>query len=438
MAITATATQATTRTALTTNQKRAFLAAYGGWTLDGMDAFIYALVLVPALTELLPASGIAVTPVTIGFWGSILFAMFLLGWGLSMVWGPIGDRIGRVRALMLTIVAYSAFTLMCGLVTNIWQLAVLRILCGIGLGGEQPIGSTFVAEELPEDRRKMAAGILQTGYYVGFFLASVANYFIGASFGWRWMFVFGGLPALLVGFIQFGVKESTKWKEKYGDGKAHARPKMSDSFGKLFSPMYLRRTMVMSGLFLTSIIGLWAGSIYVPTATSQLAVRAGATAAEAARQASYGGMVLAIGTIIGCIAAPFLAESLGRKKAMAIYFVFMAVSIVLAFGYVFYQGEGALSLFYPCIFLLGLGGANFALYTLWLPELYPTDCRASAVAFISSVGRFVGVAMVFLVGSGIQSYGSLGIPVAITAIAFVFGLILVPMSEETRGKSLPA
>ena len=100
--------------------------------------------------------------------------------------------------------------------------------------------------------------------------------------------------------------------------------------------------------------------------------------------------------------------------------------------------RGALTWFYPCIFLLGLGGANFALYTLWLPEQYPTDCRASAVAFISSVGRFVGVAMVFLVGSGIQSYGSLGIPVAITAIAFVFGLILVPMSEETRGKSLPA
>jgi MFS family permease len=213
---------------------------------------------------------------------------------------------------------------------------------------------------------------------------------------------------------------------------------MKDSFAKLFSPMYLRRTMVMSGLFLTSIIGLWAGSIYVPTATSQLAVRAGAGAAEAARQASYGGMVLAIGTIIGCIAAPFLAERFGRRKAMAMYFVFMGVSIVLAFGYVFYLSEGALRLFYPCIFLLGLGGANFALYTLWLPEQYTTDCRASAVAFISSVGRFVGVAMVFLVGSGIQSYGSLGVPVAITAIAFVLGLILVPMSDETRGKSLPA
>ena len=163
-----------------------------------------------------------------------------------------------------------------------------------------------------------------------------------------------------------------------------------------------------------------------------------ASAADAARQASYGGMVLAIGTIVGCVAAPFLAERLGRRKAMASFFALMGISILFAFGYVFYLPGSAVSLFYWCIFLLGLGGANFALYTVWLPELYPTDCRASAIAFISSVGRFVGVAMVFLVGAGIRSYGSLGVPVAVTAIAFVFGLMLVPLSVETRGKSLPA
>jgi len=90
------------------------------------------------------------------------------------------------------------------------------------------------------------------------------------------------------------------------------------------------------------------------------------------------------------------------------------------------------------IFFLGLGGANFAVYTLWLPEQYTTDCRASAISFVSSVGRVVGVAMVFLVGAGISSYGSLGIPVAVTATAFVFGLLLLPFAEETRGKKLPA
>ena len=216
------------------------------------------------------------------------------------------------------------------------------------------------------------------------------------------------------------------------------RPKMRDAFAAIFSPVYLRRTMVMSGLFLASIIGLWAGSIYVPTAVTQVAVRTGSAAADAARLASYGGMLLAIGTIVGCIAAPFLAERLGRRRAMAVFFAIMGVSIVVSFGYVFYLTTAALTWFYVCVFFLGFGGANFALYTLWLPEQYTTDCRASAIGFVSSVGRFVGVAMVFILANGIRSYGSLGVPVAVTALAFVFGLLLLPLAEETRGKSLPA
>src|SRR3989338_7471437 len=102
-----------TRSKLTPNQIKGFLAAWGGWTLDGMDAFIYALVLVPALRELLPNSGIEPTPGNIGFYGSVLFALFLFGWGVSMVWGPIADRFGRRTALMLTILTYSIFTFLC-------------------------------------------------------------------------------------------------------------------------------------------------------------------------------------------------------------------------------------------------------------------------------------------------------------------------------------
>jgi len=422
------------RSKLNANQIKGFWAAWGGWTLDGMDAFIYALVLVPALTELLPRSGIEATPGNIGYYGSILFALFLLGWGLSMVWGPIADRFGRVRALVLTILFYSIFTFMCGLVTNIWQLAVLRVLCGIGLGGEQPMGGTFVAEEWPEDRRKMGAGYMHTGYYFGFFLAAIANYSIGANFGWRWMFILGGAPALLVGWIQSGVREPATWQKRAASSD---HPRMRDAFAKLFSAAYKKRTVINSLMFTVSIIGLWAGSIYVPTAVTQIAVREGYTTAEAARIASYGSMVLSIATILGCLAAPALAERLGRRRAMALYFVFLGFSVAVSFGYVFYL-QSALMTFFVLIFFLGLGGANFALYTLWLPEQYSTDCRASAIAFVSSVGRFVGVAMVFLLGAGISAYGSLGVPVAVTSIAFVLGVILLPLAEETKGKALPA
>jgi MFS family permease len=432
--VTAVPVQTRTKTKLNSNQIKGFWAAWGGWTLDGMDAFIYALVLVPALNELLPRSGIAVNAGTIGFYGSVLQALFLLGWGLSMVWGPIADRFGRVKALMLTILFYSVFTFACGLVTNIWQLAVLRVLCGIGLGGEQPMGGTFVAEEWPEDRRKMGAGYMHTGYYFGFFLAALANFFIGANFGWRWMFILGGAPALLVGWIQSGVREPETWRKQAAEKH---RPKMSEAFSALFTPAYKRRTIVNSGLFLVSIIGLWAGSIYVPTAVTQIAIREGRSAAEAARMASYGSGVLAIGTIIGCLAAPWLAEKMGRRLAMATYFAIMVVGVMIGFGYVFYQ-PASLMTFFALIFVMGLGGANFALYTLWLPEQYNTACRGSAIAFVSSIGRFVGVAMVFLVGAGIREYGSLGVPVALTALAFVAGLALLPAAEETRGKALPA
>ena len=431
------ATAVTISQPLTTNQKRGFIAAWGGWALDGMDSFIYALVLVPALTELLPNSGIEVSPANIGYYGSILFALFLAGWGMSMVWGPIGDRIGRVRALMLTILCYSLFTLLCAFVTNIWQLAILRFFCGIGIGGEQPIGAAYIAEELDENRRKMGAGLMHTGYYFGFFLAAVANYYIGANFGWRWMFILGGTPALLIAFIRYGVHESKKWNDKFGDGAEAERPKMTEAFGTLFSPRYMKDTIVMSGLFLISIVLLWAGSIYVPTAVSQIAARAGNEAAAAAQIASYGAVVLAIGTIIGCVLVPLIGERIGRPKTMALFFSILGISAAYGFGWVFYMPGDVLTLFFIAVFFMGLGGANFAVYTMWLPELYATECRASAIGFISSVGRFVGVAMVFLLGAGIASYGSLGVPVAVVAGTFIFGLILLPFSRDTTGQVLP-
>ena len=437
MAVTVPATHSQpvrTKTPLTTNQKKGFIAAYAGWTLDGMDAFIYGLVLVPALRELLPLSGIEATQVNIGIWGSILFAMFLGGWGLSMFWGIIGDRIGRVRALALTIVAYSVFTLLCGLVTSFYQLAILRILCGFGLGGEQPVGSTFVAESLPEDRRVKFAGYLHTGYYVGFLLASIANYTIGANFGWRWMFAFGGVPALFVGWIMSNVKESHRFEEM----KKSKKPSMKQAFGALFTSKYKTRTIVMSLVYLVSIIGQWAGSIYVPTALTQIAQRGGASAADAARIASFGGAVLAIATVIGCLCAPILAERFGRRVAMAIFMSLLTVSTAVAFGWAFFvMGPNALPIFFVMTFFLGLAGANFAMYTLWLPELYETSSRGSGMGFISSIGRFVGVGMVFLIAAGVSHFGNIGTPIALTSFVLFAGLFLLPFTVETRGQPLP-
>jgi MFS family permease len=420
---------------LTRNQIRGFWASWGGWTLDGMDSVVYALVLVPALRDLLPRSGIVASKGNIGYYGSLSFALFLIGWGLAFLWGPIGDRFGRVRTLMLTIVWYSVFTFLSAFVTSVWQLAILRLLAGIGIGGEWAMGGTFVAEEWPENRRRMGAGFMHTGYYVGFFVAALANYEIGSRFGWRWMFVVGGLPALLLAWVRHGVVEPVAWKKKENVVRSWAvwRP-----FSALFSSGLRQRTIVNALLMLASICGLWAGTVYVPAAITALAEAGGRVGPQAAQLASWGTMLVSFATILGCLAMPSLAERLGRRGALAFFFVLMMVFIGLTFGKVFYLGPSALPMFFVCLFFLGLGGANFAVYTLWLPEQYPTECRASAFAFSTSFARFGGAGITFLVGSGVRHYGSLGMPVAMTSVAFALGLLLIPFGAETRGQRLPS
>jgi MFS family permease len=395
-----------------------------------MDSFIYALVLTPALSELLPKSGIAKTPENVGLAGSILFALFLVGWGLSFIWGPVADRFGRTRVLAATVLAYAVFTGAAALAANVWQLGLFRLLAGIGIGGEWALAGTYVAEAWPEDRRKMGAGYLQTGYYFGFFIAAALNYTVGARFGWRAMFLCGLSPVIISVLITMRVKEPERWKKR----AAEHRPQKS--LTQIFSAEYRRKTIVNAALLTVAIIGLWAGAVYEPTAIITLAKKAGMSLAQASKTASVGTAILSIGTILGCLMAPKLAEHLGRKKTLAIYFVGMCLFIWLSFGWAFYLDNG-LNTFITFLFFLGFFGGNFTLFSLWLPEQYETSVRATAFAFVTSFGRFIGAGVNFLIGAMVRHAGTIGKPVAYTAVAFGLGLLIIPFAQETRGQVLP-
>jgi MFS family permease len=422
----------TTHTKLNRQQITGFWGAWTGWTLDGMDSVIYALVLSPALTELLPKSGIKATPASIGLAGSTLFALFLVGWGLSLIWGPIADKFGRTRVLAATIFVYAIFTGAAALSQTVWQLGLFRLLAGIGIGGEWALAGTYVAEAWPEDRRKMGAGYLQTGYYAGFFLASALNYTVGAHYGWRAMFWCGLTPVVVALLVLLRVKEPQRWEQK---AKAKVTGGLS-SLGRIFSAPYTRRTLVNTVLLAAAICGLWAGAVYAPTAIINLAKRAGMAPAEVTHTASFGMGLLSLGTILGCIAVPLLAERIGRKRTLAFYFLGMLICIVLSFGWAFYLPQG-LNPFIAVLFFLGFFGGNFAVFSLWLPEQYSTTVRATAFAFTTSFGRFIAAGVNFLIGGMVRNMGTLGKPVAFTAIAFGIGLLVIPFGEETLGKVLP-
>jgi MFS family permease len=420
------------RSKLSRSQITGFWAAWTGWTLDGMDSFIYALVLSPALTELLPKSGMDGSPANVGFVGSILFALFLVGWGLAFVWGPIADRFGRTRVLAASILVYAVFTGAAALSQNVWELGLFRLLAGIGIGGEWALAGTYVAEAWPEDRRKMGAGYLQTGYYAGFFLAAALNFTVGAHFGWRAMFLCGLAPAFLSLYIVFKVKEPERWAKI----AVAAAAKAASPLTQIFSPPYWRRTIVNTALLTVAIIGLWAGAVYEPTAVITLAKNQGMDAPAAVRMASLATGLLSIGTILGCLLVPYLAERIGRRPTLAMYFAGMAICIWLSFGWAFYLANG-LATFITVLFFLGFFGGNFATFSLWLPEQYGTAVRATAFAFTTSFGRLIGAGVNFMLGSMIHSYGSLGTPVAATAVAFVVGLLIIPFAIETKGERLP-
>jgi len=396
-----------------------------------MDSFIFALLLAPALTELLPKSGLDGSPAHVVSAGSVMFAVFLGGWGCSLLWGPLADRWGRARTLAAAVAVYAIFTGAAAMAQNVWQLGVFRFLAGVGIGGEWALAGTYVAEVWPESRRRMGAGYLQTGYYAGFFLAAALNYTVGAAFGWRALFLCGGAPVVLSLYMLSRLNESERWVS-VAERTAHPA-----SLRSIFAGPYLCRTVLNCALVTVSIIGLWAAAVYEPSAIVTLARQTGRSATEAARLASFGTGVLSLGTVLGCLAAPPLAEWLGRRGALAVYFVGMAAAIWMSFGWAFYTPRG-LHFFIASMFLLGLFGGNFALYSLWLPEQYPTLMRATAFAFVTSFGRFVGAGVNFLIGSAVDTYGSVGIPVAWTAAIFLLGVLLVPFSLETRGERLPA
>jgi MFS family permease len=420
------------RTPLNRSQIAGFWGAWTGWTLDGMDSFIYALVLTPALTELLPRSGIASTSANVGVAGSILFALFLVGWGLSFIWGPIADRFGRTKVLAATIFTFAIFTGLSAAAQNVWELAIFRFIAGVGIGGEWALAGTYVAEAWPEDRRKMGAGYLQTGYYAGFFLAAALNYTIGVHFGWRAMFLTGAVPVVVAILILTRVKETEKWEKLESDPTVRAKP-----LREILGPRYRRRTWVACALVAIAILGLWAGAVYEPTAVIQLAQHAGFDKSGATKTASFATGLLSIGTILGCLMVPVLAERVGRRKTLAIYFAGMAVSIAGSFGWAFYLPNG-LAPFIAWLFVLGFFGGNFAIFSLWLPEQFETRVRATAFAFCTSFGRFVGAGVNFLLGAAVLHLHTLGLPVALTAVAFVIGLFVIPLAPETRGEVLPS
>ncbi|HEY1715945.1 MAG TPA: MFS transporter [Solirubrobacteraceae bacterium] len=410
----------------TAARKHIFWASYFGWLLDGFDTTIYAFVLVPALKVILPASGVSATDTP--HWGLTFFAIFLAGWGSSFLIGLLADRVGRLRALGFSIALYAIGTLASGLAHNIPEFAAARFVAGLGLGAEWFIGGTGVAEAFPENERPKWTGRFHSAWYAGFILAAAIVPFIVGPIGWRGVFFIGIIPAVLLFYIRMKAEEPRRWikeKEKLG-----SELNMRNSLRTILDRDHRKDTIILALIMVPVITGLYGGTLFVPTALTTLHDVTNASI-KPTYLIAIGGSIIAAFTLVTCLLVPKLAERLGRRRALALLMGFMAVGLPLVFLWAFKAND--LTLFLLMLVFLGIGGADFAIFSLWLPEVYPTRARAGGFAFVTTIGRFAGAGLTFAIGALNDAVG-LGTSLSLTAIFFVIGMLLLPFAREGRGE----
>jgi len=409
------------------------LVAWLGWVFDSMDATIYAIVLHPALHDLLKTSPSAqVSSEVIGWYGGIIFSIFLIGWAIGgIAFGMIADYIGRTKTLILTILIYAVFTGMAALSETWWQLALYRFLTALGIGGEWAAGAAIVAEVWPEDKRAKAAAVLQSAWAVGFFIAASISLLMRDS-GWRLFFVIGIAPAVVALFVRLWVKEPERWL------KAHEQELRSGELrvvklAQLFEGDLRRSTLVGSGLAFVAVFGLWGATNWTPTLIRQLPDMEGLDAQVITSSVGYAIMALNAGALVGYLSFGPLADRFGRRAAFALMCTGSLVMLPVTF--LTPRKYEHVLLLLP---LLGFfNNGIFSGFPIYLPELFPTRIRATGAGFCFNAGRVLASMGPFLTGFLVVALGSFGRAASAIALIYLLGLLILPFAPETRGRPLP-
>ncbi len=404
------------------------LVAWLGWVFDAMDGTIYAMVQRPVITELL---GPGASQADVGFYSSAVFSVMLIGWALGgIVFGILADYIGRTKALTITILIYSLFTGLSALADNWWQLALFRFVTGLGLGGEWAAGAALVAEVWPDRLRARAGSILQSAAGVGFLLAAAANSWVGV-YSWRYVFLVGAIPALFVLFIRMVVKEPESWVKAKKE-----RSENAFTLSQLFSPQLRRDTLVASALAFVVLLGLWGGTMWIPSAIREIAENApggdALSAPEIERLASRGVILLNVGSLFGYLLFGPLADAIGRRGAFLVYFI----GAVCLFPITFLTSTSVDTVFLlvPLVGIFTLGVTSG--FPIYLPELFPTAVRTTGVGFCYNLGRFVTAGGVFITGYLVGALGSYAKAATAVSLVYVVGMLVLLFARETRGQTL--
>lgn len=447
--------RAPAQVALTRGQWMVLLAAFLGWLFDGYEMGLFPVIARPALKDLLSGVG----DDKVGPWMAIITAGFLVGAAFGgLVFGWLGDRIGRVKAMALSILVYSLVT-GCGyLATSPVHLAVVRFVSALGMGGQWSLGVALVMECWPEKWRPLLAGAIGAASNVGFFLVGVtARMSPVTPESWRWMLLVAALPAFLVVFIMLAVPESERWKRAVTTVVSHP-------LREVFGPGLRYRTVLAILFASIALIGTWGSVQWLPLWANKMVSEHGfadlqtrysewyapnaapetidaRNAAETTVKQRAGTatanmqMIQGLGAILGTLLAPLIGARLGRRPA---YFLLCLASVTICA--ITFRGITTYSmLFLGLAFLMSLSTASFyGWFPLYFPELFPTRARATGQGVSFNTGRIFAAAGAMTQGQLVAHFGgSYAQAGAIVTLVYVLGMILIWFAPETKGKPLP-
>jgi MFS family permease len=469
-----------------------------GWLFDCLDQQLFVLARPSAMVDLVPVSTSADAKsldIARRVAGDYATSIFIAGWATGgLIFGMLGDRIGRAKTMLLTILMYSLFTGLSSFATSVWDFSAYRFLTGLGVGGEFAVGVALVAEVMPSDARPYTLALLQALSGIGNMSAAFIFLGLGAAQErgmlseppWRIMFLIGAAPAVLTLFIMRRLKEPERWQRATHDGTA-ARP--MGSYRELFSEPELRRRALL-GLLLgcAGVIGLWSVGFFTfdlirfvqraPVATrvysQQLdqataagdtqraeslktllraqddasvklspeseAVReelSGAVSGRLARWSSYASIAMNFGAALGMFGFGALAQRIGRKPTFAIAFLaaFFTTGAVFWFLNDFWQIWVMVPIMGFCQLSL------FAGYAIYFPELFPTRLRSTGTSFCYNVGRFIAAFGPLMKAQLEKGFAHTSEPLRYAGctmcLVFLIGLLALPFLPETKGQPLP-
>jgi MFS family permease len=426
-------------------QWKVLIASNLGWTFDGFEIFALFLTVGFALRQLLDAAQYAQIPQYAGY----ILACTVFGWATGgVIGGIIADYIGRKRTMMLAILAYSLTTGLSALAWDWESFAVLRFLVGVAIGSEWATGASIVSELWPDHARGKGGGLLQCGAGIGGILASAVWLLIGGMGpnAWRWMYLIGVLPAFIVLWIRRNIPESPRWERSDQRRRAARDLKRSGAaldvesaaltrftVVDLFADRTVRRPLIGALLMMLSVtFAYWGVGTFIPTYVGNIATKAGLSAPY---YAGLAGFITSGCGLFGFITLGFLADAVGRKPTAMLFYFMCLVLTPLVYLWGQSQDIGVV------LFLVGVFGfftlGIWAWAPVWLPELFPTRMRGTAVAFAFNAPRFISCTGPLIAGTLIVGLGGYGMAATIVGLFFALGVVAAPFLPETRGKPLP-